>query len=56
MYQKFKNFFNQSLRVWRVLRKPSGEEFKLVAKVSAIGVLLLGFCGFAVSLIMKAIV
>lgn len=56
MYEKIKSFFNQSMRVWRVLRKPSNEEFKLVAKVSAIGVLLLGLVGFIITFIMKTVV
>jgi len=53
MYEKFKSFLLQSVRVWRVLRKPTGQEFKSVSKVSAIGILGLGAIGFFISLVMK---
>jgi protein translocase SEC61 complex gamma subunit len=43
------------MRLWRIMRKPSMEEFKLTAKVSAVGLLILGFIGFAISLIIKLI-
>jgi protein translocase SEC61 complex gamma subunit len=51
--QKLKSFTNQSLRVWRILRKPSGEEFKLISKVSALGILALGLIGFIISTVIK---
>ena len=47
--RRIKLFVSQSKRVWHVLKKPSGEEFKLVAKVSAIGILIIGFIGFVIS-------
>lgn len=53
MYEKLKSFFLQSIRVWRVLRKPSNHEFTSVSKISAIGILGLGAIGFVISLIMK---
>lgn len=46
---KVKSFFIQSRRVWHLLRKPTGEEFKTVAKVSAVGILILGALGFIIS-------
>ncbi len=46
MWQKLKSFFIQSKRVWHLLRKPSGHEFKSVAKVSALGILVIGAIGF----------
>jgi protein transport protein SEC61 subunit gamma and related proteins len=39
-------------RVWRLLKKPSLEEFKLTSKVSAIGILIIGAIGFVVSVIL----
>ncbi len=35
-----------------VLKKPSKKEFATVAKVSAIGILILGFLGFLISVMM----
>ena len=46
MLQKLKSFFIQSKRVWHLLRKPSGREFKSVAKVAALGILVIGAIGF----------
>ncbi|RMD65802.1 protein translocase SEC61 complex subunit gamma [Candidatus Pacearchaeota archaeon] len=47
--RKVKSFFVQSSRVWKLLRKPSAEEFKTVAKVSAIGILIVGAIGFIIA-------
>ncbi len=52
---RFKSFVVQSKRVWHILRKPSGEEFKSIAKVSAYGILILGALGFVISDVMKII-
>jgi len=54
MIKQLKSFALQSKRVWQLLRKPSGQEFKLTAKVSAIGVLILGLAGFIISSAMRA--
>lgn len=50
---KLKSFTIQSLRVWKLLRKPSAEEFKTISKVSAIGILILGAAGFFIATIME---
>ena len=55
MREKIKSFFLQSVRVWRVLKKPTMMEYKTVAKVSAIGILLLGLFGFIIAGVVKAI-
>ena len=49
------SFFVQCKRVWHVLRKPTNEEFKTVAKVSAIGILVLGALGFLIADVIKFI-
>jgi len=46
---KLKSFVLQSKRVWHVLKKPSSMEFKTVAKVSAVGILVIGLVGFVVA-------
>jgi len=53
VYGKLKSFVLQSKRVWHILKKPTGEEFKTVAKVSAIGLLIIGFIGFVISDLIK---
>lgn len=52
---KIKSFFIQSKRVWHVLRKPTGEEFKAIAKVSALGLLVIGAIGFLLADLLKLI-
>lgn len=48
-----KSFLEQCRRVWRILRKPGGQEYKTTAKVAAIGLGLIGLIGFAISLVMN---
>jgi protein transport protein SEC61 subunit gamma-like protein len=50
---KAKSFILKCKRVWHVLRKPTRKEFEQVAKISAIGIMVLGLLGFLVSIIMK---
>jgi len=56
VHRKLKSFTIQSLRVWKILKKPSSSEFKTVAKISALGILALGLIGFTVSVIMKSFI
>ncbi len=44
--EKFKNFVTESKRVLRVTKKPTKEEYLTISKVSAIGILIIGFMGF----------
>jgi len=53
MLEKAKSFLLKCKRVWQVLKKPSKKEFELTAKVSAIGIGILGFLGFLIAMIMK---
>lgn len=52
---KFKSFLTKCKRVWHTLKKPSRKEFEMIAKVSAIGIAILGLLGFLVSIIVKLI-
>jgi len=45
--------YHQYLRVWRLLKKPSLQEMKLISKVTAIGLLLIGAIGFVISIAMN---
>ena len=49
---KLKGFALKSKRVWHALTKPTKEEFWTVTKVSAIGIAVLGFVGFLISVLM----
>ncbi|MGV8162314.1 MAG: protein translocase SEC61 complex subunit gamma [Candidatus Nanoarchaeia archaeon] len=48
---RLKEFITECGRVLRVARKPSKQEFWTVAKVSAIGILIIGLLGFVLHLI-----
>ena len=45
--------FQQYKRVWRLLKRPTAQEFKLISKVTAIGLLVVGAIGFLFSLVIK---
>jgi protein transport protein SEC61 subunit gamma and related proteins len=47
-----KSFYAKCVRVWHILKKPSRKEFEMIAKVSAIGIGIIGLIGFAISILM----
>ncbi len=52
--ENLKLFYKKCVRVWKTLKKPSRKEFEMTAKVSAIGIVILGIIGFLISLLMSA--
>ncbi|NCN87114.1 protein translocase SEC61 complex subunit gamma [archaeon] len=48
---QFKAFMKKCKRVWHTLKKPTKKEFQMTAKVSAIGIVILGAFGFLISMI-----
>ena len=53
--EKLSSFFQQCVRVWHLLRKPSMEEFKNISKISAIGLGAIGLLGFLITIAMTFI-
>jgi len=53
MIEKLSPFLLQCRRVWSVLKKPTMEDVKSVSKITAIGLLAIGFIGFLISIIMN---
>jgi len=51
--QSTKSFFVKCRRVWQVMKKPTRKEFQQIAKISSIGILILGVLGFAISTLVK---
>jgi protein translocase SEC61 complex gamma subunit len=51
--QYVNSHFQQYKRVWRLLKRPTAEEFKTIAKVSALGLIIIGAFGFLISLVVK---
>ncbi len=48
---KIKSFYNECVRVFKITKKPTNEEFKAIVKVSGLGILLIGFIGFIIHVI-----
>lgn len=48
---KLKRFYLESRRVLTVTKKPTKDEFKIIVKVSGLGILAIGFVGFLISAI-----
>ncbi len=53
--RKLISAYHQYIRVWRLLKKPTMSEFLTISKVSSIGLLVIGFFGFVISLLIKSI-
>jgi len=51
LLSKLKRFVRECGRVIKVTKKPDKFEFKTIVKVSAIGIAVIGFIGFIVSMI-----
>ncbi|MGV8141449.1 MAG: protein translocase SEC61 complex subunit gamma [Candidatus Woesearchaeota archaeon] len=48
---RFKSFVMECVRVFKITKKPTKEEFKTISKVSGLGILIIGLIGFLVHLI-----
>ena len=55
MWAKFKEFIAKCGRVLIVMRKPTKQEYKLIAQAAALGMLLMGAVGFLISMIVKLV-
>jgi len=49
--EKLKNFLSESKRVLLVTKKPSGKEYKMAAKITGLGILLIGLIGMIIRII-----
>ena len=48
---KLKRFAKECMRVLSITKKPDRQEFKTIVKVSALGMLVIGFIGFLITMI-----
>ncbi|MEK6905492.1 MAG: protein translocase SEC61 complex subunit gamma [Nanoarchaeota archaeon] len=48
--QKVKRFITESMRVLRVTKKPSKEEYKSIIKITSLGIAVIGAVGFIIFL------
>jgi protein transport protein SEC61 subunit gamma and related proteins len=50
IFSKLKSFITQSKRVFKVTKKPTNDELKVIVKVTGIGIALIGGVGFLIYL------
>jgi protein transport protein SEC61 subunit gamma-like protein len=50
LWNKISIFVKECVRVLKITKKPTKEEFKTISKVSGIGILIIGLIGFIVHL------
>lgn len=53
---RFKRFIKETIRVLRITKKPSKEEYKSIVKVTGIGAAIIGALGFIIFLLKQLIV
>jgi len=51
LWNKFRNFVKECVRVLMITKKPTKEEFMTISKVSGLGILIIGLIGFLVHLV-----
>jgi len=49
--EKFKSFISESKRVFLVTKKPGWKEYKLAAKITGLGIILIGVIGMIIRVI-----
>lgn len=52
---KAKRFLKECWRVLKITKKPDKNEFKTVVKVTSLGMLVIGFIGFIITMITQFI-
>ena len=55
LMNSLKDFLAKCGRVIIIMRKPTRDEFKLIAQAAGLGMLLLGAIGFIISMIIKLV-
>ena len=51
LFTKLKSFLTQCKRVFRITKKPSMEEFKVIVKISGLGIAIIGIIGFLIHML-----
>jgi protein transport protein SEC61 subunit gamma and related proteins len=52
---KLRNFVAESIRVLKITKKPTKEEYQTILKASALGMAIIGILGFLIQIIMQLI-
>lgn len=48
---KLKSFIKESIRILKITKKPNKEEFKVIVKISGLGIILIGMTGFIITVL-----
>lgn len=51
MWTRFKAFIRECVRVFKITKKPTKEEYMTISKVAGLGILIIGLIGFLVHLV-----
>jgi protein transport protein SEC61 subunit gamma and related proteins len=51
LWTRFKAFVRECVRVFKITKKPTKEEYKTISKVAGLGILVIGLLGFLVHLL-----
>ncbi len=55
MLEKLKSFIKESIRVFKITKKPTKQEFNIIVKVSAMGIGIIGLIGFIITIAKETI-
>ena len=50
-FTKLKTFYRECVRVFKITKKPTKDEYKAILKISGLGILVIGFIGFVIHMI-----
>ena len=50
-WSRFKSFVRECVRVFKITKKPTREEYKNISKVAGLGILIIGLLGFLVHVV-----
>ncbi|HLD12366.1 MAG TPA: protein translocase SEC61 complex subunit gamma [Candidatus Nanoarchaeia archaeon] len=51
MLEKTKKFITECVRVFKITKKPTKEEFNTILKASALGITIIGLLGFIIQIL-----
>ncbi len=53
--EAIQGFLKQCERVLRVSKKPDADEYKMVAKVTGVGIIIIGIIGFIIAILSQVL-
>ncbi|MHA1231599.1 MAG: protein translocase SEC61 complex subunit gamma [Candidatus Helarchaeota archaeon] len=54
--ERLKNFWQNAKRVIKLSRKPTLKEFRMIARICALGVVVIGFIGYAIQMMFQFLI